>query len=238
MTVPRDFATGTGRAARVLSYSIAELFGEKLRALAERCRPRDLYDVVHLHRRPDLIGRADPVRHALGRKCEHTGIEVPSADTIRSSPFRAEIEEEWENMLGHQLPRPLVPFSAFWSALDEVFRWLEGSSPTTQLPRASVGQVSTLGSTSGDRLMAPEVPSRASSICRRQPPEVEIDYRAAQGRQGPRVVEPYSLRRTADGLLVLFVVNDHGQLRSYRVDHIAGIRPTASTFTPRFRVEF
>ena len=68
--------------------------------------------------------------------------------------------------------------------------------------------------------------------------KVEIDYRAAQGRQGPRVVEPYSLRRTADGLLVLFVVNDHGQLRSYRVDHIAGIRPTASTFTPRFRVEF
>lgn len=54
--------------ARVLSYSIAELFGEKLRALAERCRPRDLYDVVHLHRHPDLIGRADPVRHALERK--------------------------------------------------------------------------------------------------------------------------------------------------------------------------
>jgi predicted nucleotidyltransferase component of viral defense system len=34
------------------------LFGEKLRALAERCRPRDLYDVVHLHRHPDLVGRA------------------------------------------------------------------------------------------------------------------------------------------------------------------------------------
>ena len=107
--------------ARVRSYSIAELFGEKLRALDERCRPRDLYDVVHLHRHPDLIGRADPVRRALERKCEFAGIEVPSADTIRSVPFRTEIEGEWENILGHQMPRPLVPFSAFRSALDGVF---------------------------------------------------------------------------------------------------------------------
>ncbi|MCA1695513.1 MAG: hypothetical protein LC749_12715 [Actinobacteria bacterium] len=33
-------------------------------------------------------------------------------------------------------------------------------------------------------------------------------------------------------------VNDHGQLRSYRVDRIAGIRATTDMFTPRFRVEF
>jgi len=223
---------------RVLSYSIAELFGEKLRALAERCRPRDLYDVVHLHRHPDLIGRAGPVREALERKCEHAGIEVPSADSIRSSPFRTEIETEWENMLGHQLPRPLVPFMAFWETLDDVFSWLNGSATGRQLPRASLGQVSTW-----------EAPRAITSWRQRFPLEllryaganrlkVEIDYRAVQGRQGPRLVEPYSLRRTAEGNLVLFVVNDHGQLRSYRVDHIAAIRPTTFTFTPRFRVEF
>jgi predicted nucleotidyltransferase component of viral defense system len=68
--------------------------------------------------------------------------------------------------------------------------------------------------------------------------KVEIDYRAEQGRSGPRVVEPYSLRRTQDGNLVLFVVNDHDQLRSYRVDRIAGIRPTTTSFTPRYAVEF
>lgn len=223
---------------RVLSYSIAELFGEKLRALAERCRPRDLYDVVHLHRHPDLIGRAEPVRKALQRKCEHARIDVPSADSIRSSPFRNEIETEWENMLGHQLPRPLVPFTAFWESLDDIFRWLFGSAIGRQLPRATLGQVSTW-----------EAPRAISSWRQRFPLEllryagtnrlkVEIDYRAAQGRQGPRLVEPYSLRRTAEGNLVLFVVNDNGQLRSYRVDHIAAIRPTTITFTPRYRVEF
>jgi predicted DNA-binding transcriptional regulator YafY len=66
---------------------------------------------------------------------------------------------------------------------------------------------------------------------------VEINYRPERGRTGPRVVEPYSLRRTQDGNLVLFVVNDRGSLRSYRVDRIIGVRPTTKTFTARFRVE-
>ena len=113
---------------RVLCYSITELFAEKLRTLAERCRPRDLYDVVHMHRHPDLIGRQKPVAAALARKCGHAGINVPTLDTIRSSPFRQEIEAEWENMLGHQIPQPLPPFTGFWSGLDDVFRWLTARS--------------------------------------------------------------------------------------------------------------
>jgi predicted DNA-binding transcriptional regulator YafY len=68
--------------------------------------------------------------------------------------------------------------------------------------------------------------------------KVEVDYRAENGRRGPRRVEPCSLRRTKDRNLVLFVVNDRGQLRSYRVDRIARIRPTAETFTPTYQVEF
>ncbi len=68
--------------------------------------------------------------------------------------------------------------------------------------------------------------------------KVEIDYRPERGRVGARIVEPYSLRRTRDGHIVLFVVNDRGLLRTYRVDRIAGVRATAQTFTPRYRVEF
>jgi predicted nucleotidyltransferase component of viral defense system len=45
----------------VVCYALVELFGEKLRALSERCRPRDLYGVVHMHRHPDLVGRAPTV---------------------------------------------------------------------------------------------------------------------------------------------------------------------------------
>jgi predicted nucleotidyltransferase component of viral defense system len=223
----------------VLCYSIAELFGEKLRALAERCRPRDLYDVVHMHRHPDLIGLARGVRSALERKCAHAGIDVPTVEIIRASPFRAEIESEWENMLGHQLPQPLVPFENFWASLVDVFSWLSGTLQTPTLPRAQYGKLDA----------AWEAPKAITSWRRRVPLEllryaganrvmVEVDYRAERGRQGPRRVEPYSLRRTQDGNLVLFVVNDYGELRSYRVDRIAAIRPTAVPFTPKFRVEF
>jgi predicted nucleotidyltransferase component of viral defense system len=224
----------------VMSYSITELFGEKLRALAQRCRPRDLYDVVHMHRHPDLIGLSGAVRRALQHKCAHAGIGVPTAEFIQSSPFRAEIENEWENMLGHQLPKPLPPFEGFWSTLDDVFSWLAGTLPIRQLPRAQVTKVDTTSW---------EAPKALTSWRRGLPLEliryaganrlkVDVDYRAEQGRQGVRRVEPYSLRQTQDRNLVLFVVNDYGQLRSYRVDRIAGIRPTAVSFTPRFRVEF
>lgn len=223
----------------VLCYSIAELFGEKLRALAERCRPRDLYDVVHMHRHPDLIGLARGVRSALERKCAHAGIDVPTVEIIRSSPFRTEIESEWENMLSHQLPQPLVPFEGFWASLDDVFSWLAGTLRTPTLPRAQYGKLD----------VAWQAPKAITSWRRQVPLEllryaganrvmVDVDYRAERGRQGPRRVEPYSLRHTQDGNLVLFVVNDYGELRSYRVDRIAAIRPTAVQFTPKFRVEF
>ncbi len=39
----------------VRCYSFKELFAEKLRAMGQRGRPRDLYDIVNLFRRNDLI---------------------------------------------------------------------------------------------------------------------------------------------------------------------------------------
>jgi predicted nucleotidyltransferase component of viral defense system len=222
-----------------LCYSLTELFGEKLRALAERCRPRDLYDVVHMHRHPDLVGRSQAVSAVLAQKCAHAGIDVPTVDLIRNSPFREQIEAEWENMLGHQLPKPLPPFADFWNALDDVFAWLAGTLRIPQLPRAELGALDhTWTAPKAITSWRAGVPLELIRYAGSNRLLVDIDYRAETGRQGVRRVEPYSLRRTRDGNLVLFVVNDQARLRSYRVDRIAGIRPTATTFTPRFRVEF
>jgi predicted nucleotidyltransferase component of viral defense system len=224
----------------VACYSLTELAAEKTRALAQRCRPRDLYDVVHMYRHPDLLGQSKRVRDVLAAKCEYVGIPAPDADSIRSSPFADEIESEWENMLGHQLPRPLPPFGGFWRALDPFFGWLAGERPSVTLQRAVVGK----------NIDPDWTPPRAITSWRRGIPletiryaganrlKVEIDYRPEQGRSGPRLVEPYSLRRTLDGNLILFVVNDHGALRSYRVDRIRRVRPTDTPFRPRFVVEF
>lgn len=222
----------------VLSYSLTELFGEKLRALAERCRPRDLYDVVHLHRHPDLAGQSKAVAYVLEHKCVHAGIEVPTLESIYSSPFRDEVEKEWANMLSHQLPAPLAPFSVFWDALEDVFAWLSGSHQIPRLPRAESGNL--------DRTwVAPKAisswrsgfPLQLLRYAAANHLKVDIDYLAANGRSGPRRVEPYSLRRTAEGNRVLFVVNDIGELRSYRVDRIRGIKPSTVTFKPRFQIE-
>ena len=226
-------------AAGVLCYSLVELFGEKIRALAQRCRPRDLYDVVHMRRHPDLLDRAPAVLAVLDEKCAHADVTVPDLAAIHSSPYREEIEREWENMLRHQLPRPLPPFATFWDALDDLFSWLKGERPIPTLPRAELGELDPAWT-------AP----RAMTSWRRGVPleliryaganrlKVEIDYRAESGRWGPRLVEPYSFRRTKDGNLLLFLVNDRGQLRAYRLDRVAGIRPTDQSFRPRFLVEF
>lgn len=78
----------------VRTYTMVELLAEKIRALVERCRPRDLYDVVNIYRHPDLIERPQSVHAALTDKCRHAGIEVPDAAAILASPFRTELDSE------------------------------------------------------------------------------------------------------------------------------------------------
>ena len=228
----------TDHIAEVLCYSLPELLGEKLRALAERCRPRDLYDVVHTHRHPDLIGRAGDVAEILEAKCAHVGIDPPTLETILDTPFRDEIETEWSNMLGHQLPF-LPPFEDFWSQLDNVFAWLSGSRPLPQLtelsPTESVTDWRPARHMTTWRNGSPMELIRFAGANRLM---VTIDYAAKEGRRGSRTVEPYSLRRSRDGNLLLFVVNDRRQLRAYRVDRIREVRIESETFHPRYRVEF
>jgi len=62
----------------ILAYSYEELFAEKVRALAQRLRPRDLYDVIHLHRRMDLSPDQKAVLSVLEKKCVLRGITRPT----------------------------------------------------------------------------------------------------------------------------------------------------------------
>lgn len=223
----------------VACYSIEELMAEKLRALAERCRPRDLYDVVNLHRHPDLAGRSRAVAGLLKKKCEHAGIQVPTIDAIRSSPFAGEVETEWSNMLAHQLPH-LPAFSAFWSELDNIFDWLTAKVPVAILPRLEQ-QPDDDPQWSAPRAMTSwrtSFPLELVRFAGANRLKVELDYLAKQGRSGPRVVEPYSLRRKKNGALLLYVVNDRQQLRSYDVRRIVDARVTNESYVPRFYVEF
>jgi len=221
----------------VTAYSLEELFAEKIRALAERCRPRDLYDVISIHRHSELIGDPALVHDALTRKCEYVGIDLPTTESVLQSPYRQELDQEWANMLAHQLPHLPDP-GEYWAAIEAVFDWLAGT-PAVVLPRAE-------GRQRLDQLWSPP---RSMASWGGRPLDliryaganrlkVELDYRAEMGRWGWRRVEPYALRQTLEGNVVLFVVNDRGELRSYRTDRIGGARVTDEAFVPRYVVEF
>ena len=74
----------------------------------------------------------------LIEKCRTKAVPVPKMEDIGRSPFRAELESEWSNMLAHQLPT-LPPFDHFWTELPKVFAWLEERVPKEALAPVRLG---------------------------------------------------------------------------------------------------
>ncbi len=229
---PYSDRPATGMAAQCYSYS--ELMGEKLRALGERTRPRDLYDVVNLFRFEQIRPAAADVLMVLQRKCAFKGITMPTVATVALA--LDELQVDWAVMLGHQLPA-LPSFESFWSTLPDLFNWLAtGAAPATPaiapigpgevLLRPPVGALRGAGVPASSHL---EIVRFAASnhLC------VNLLYNGSV-----RSIEPYSLRRTGDGHVLLYAIRSNtGELRSYRVDRIQGATVSAQTFTPRFAIE-
>ncbi|MFM8245847.1 MAG: nucleotidyl transferase AbiEii/AbiGii toxin family protein [Burkholderiaceae bacterium] len=228
----------------VLSYSFEEVFAEKMRALAERQRPRDLYDVVHLYRRQDLQPDRAAVRSTLARKCEFKGIPMPTYDALADRPERTAIEVEWEQMLAHQLPT-CPPFGEFWQELPEVFDWLNEtiSAPAfSAVPDAAFGRdtldttwrlppmIQPWGAEAGP--LEPIRFAAANRLC------VQLEYTKVSGERTSPTIEPYSVRRTSAGNLLLFgVTADTGESRSYRLDRVNAAKVTRQAFRPRYAIE-
>ena len=222
----------------VLSYSYEEAFGEKVRALAERTRPRDLYDVINLFRNTGARPVASVILDVLKQKCEFKGISVPVIGDL--SPHKSDLEGAWGHMLGHQLPE-LPPVDAFWNALPEFFSWLlEGVVPATPAAYAVAGGETIIRQRSL-RLPVPLAAQSSMEVIRFAAANhlcVDLDYIDLGGRRATRRIEPYSLRETRDGNIVLHAWNvDKDQHRSYRVDRIQGAQTTGQSFVPRYEIE-
>lgn len=219
----------------VRCYNFEEVFAEKIRALGERCRSRDLYDVINLYRRRDLYVYPDLIAQVLAEKSTAKGIPIPSFASIAASPVRDELESEWRNMLEHQLPM-LPPFEHYWQELANVFAWLEGSlylAPLAAFPMrddtdSAWRPPATIWSWGSGSPLETVRFAAANHLC------VELEY---QGKS--RIIEPYSLRQTRDGHLLLHAIRvDSREHRSYRVDRIARVRVTNQPFSPVYLVEF
>ena len=231
-----------GQGIQVSTYCFEEVFAEKVRALAERLRPRDLYDVVHLYRRKELNPDLPQLMHALREKCAFKKIDVPDFASIQVSPLIAELQVSWAQMLAHQLPE-LPPFDGFWAELPDVFDWLH-----CRVDQPVMAGVAVTADTDTSWRM-PAMASSWRSLGIGAPMEVirfaaanrlciQLDYRKENGERVQPVIEPYSLRRTRDGNYLLYGVKaDTGEDRSYRVDRIAGATVTQRAFAARYLVE-
>jgi len=217
----------------VLAYAYEELFGEKVRALAERTRPRDLFDVINLFRNADARPHASVMLDVLRQKCEFKGITVPVLADLE--PHRGEVQSLWESMLLHQLPA-LPPYESFRDELPGFFEWLAGgAAPIVPAAYANVAGDTVLRQRNL-RLPASGPVQAMIEIIRFAAGNrllVDIDYKGETRR-----IESYSLRQAQAGNIVLhaFDVNKAGH-RSYSINEIKGARVTNVAFVPRYQVE-
>ncbi len=220
----------------VPTYSLDELLAEKTRALYERARPRDLYDVVYILDNPPGLLHFEHTHQLFKRKCTVKALTVP---TIQSLVARAQSDEElrseWANMLAHQLP-DLPEMDTLLARLPELLTWIEQpavlppkmafAAPPVQAGETAVGL-------SGIQYWGGGVPLETIRFAGANRLLVEFMYHGKH-----RLVEPYSLRRAATGNILLYAweLNSH-QIKAFKVTEISGLRSTHTPFTPRFQIE-
>ena len=222
----------------VLTYSLEELVAEKTRALWERTRPRDAYDVLFLLQNDiaDVdLGRA---RDLFALKCRGKGFEPPtSAGLVARVRADEELRSEWTNMLAHQLPQLPEVDGVIERIASGLLEWID--RVVAPLPAQLLPVAATAGDTplpaSGLRFWG-EPSGSAVEIIRfagANRVHVEFEYHAKH-----RVVEPYSLRRARAGNVLLYGWElASGQIKAFDLRKIFNLRVASSSFQPRYSIE-
>jgi predicted nucleotidyltransferase component of viral defense system len=235
-TILHPYPDALPAGAFVLAYSFEELLAEKTRALLERCRPRDLYDVVHLLENAlsdlDLV----EVRRLFAEKCSGKGIAVPSsADVIRIATHDAELRSEWTSMLAHQLPA-LPDLDALLSRLPAVLGWLEAPSrplAETRLPQLAMAAGYAPIVARGIQYWGAGSPLETIRFAATNRLLLDFDYHGERRR-----VEPYSVRQAGTGNVLLAAWElTAGHIKNYKLDDMSGVTATSTAFSPRYQVE-
>ena len=209
-------------------YAFEEIVAEKVRALAQRARPRDLYDVVHFFRNRNLISNTQLVFNTLQKKCSYKGIETPTFKHIEEHEKLEELGPQWVHMLDHQLPH-LPPMESFWSDLEPFFDWLYGELETEKLVGTSSkdGSIFQPGRIKNvydfDAVLQKIQFAAANRVC------VKIIYKGEA-----RTVEPLSFRRAQNGNRLFYgFTRERNAMRSYSLSNIRNVEITNIPFTER-----
>jgi len=230
-------------AAQVFTYSMNELLAEKTRALLERTRPRDLYDVIYILDSPPEVLDLSRAYELFKRKCGVKAIPVPTIQHFATKAHAdEELRSEWANMLMHQLP-DLPEIETLLARLSELLMWIEQPSiaapPRVVAPsppmrpgesRVDLGGIRYWGSGG--------TPIETIRFAGANRLLVEFTYHGKH-----RLVEPYSLRRAGTGNILLNAWEltsqrlTSQQMKSFIVAEISGLKSTHTAFTPRFPIE-
>ena len=73
---------------KVHSYSFKEIFAEKISALAQRARSRDLYDVILLYRNREFLDDKSLLK-SFREKCWYKNIAIPTNLRIYGKPIQS-----------------------------------------------------------------------------------------------------------------------------------------------------
>jgi predicted nucleotidyltransferase component of viral defense system len=221
----------------ILVYSFHELLAEKARALCERTRPRDLYDVVYLlDNRGDTLDLGQ-VRELFKLKCAVKAFAAPGVDEIiRKVQADVELRTEWSNMLAHQLPALpdldilLGRLPGLLDFIDEANMVVEEIQGAAAAPNAGEVPISPVGIQYWN-VGAPLEMIRFAGTNRLM---IEFIYSGKHRR-----AEPYSIRRAqSTGNLLLYAwENASGQVKAFNVAKIGSLRVTEQSFDPRYQVE-
>ncbi len=214
-------------------YAFEEVVAEKIRALAQRARPRDLYDVVHFYRNRQMIDNPKLVYGVLEKKCAFKNMAVPTYRSIEQHEKLDELEPQWANMLAHQLSS-LPPMESFWAELPAFFEWLTGLQPAEKL--------TPLPEKTGETVFQP---GRVSSAFRIEPSLQRIQFAAANrvcvalGYHGKvRTVEPLSFRRSKDGNRLFYgFEREAGHVKAYSLSKIQSVEVTNQPYTAKYPIE-
>ncbi len=220
---------------KVRAYSLNELLAEKTRALYERTRPRDLYDVVFIIDNHREALNLEKVRELLQGKCRAKQISPPTlqqmVDLVTGSD---ELRSEWANMLAHQLPQ-LPPLESRLARIRSVLEWIE------ERPVTPVAALRTVQGRAGEQVVAPAgirywggggslETIRFAGANRLM---IAFNYHGKA-----RVAAPYSLRRPATGNLLLYAQETGvSHVKAFKVDEIVSLSVTDRAFVPHYQVE-
>lgn len=216
-------------------YNFSEVFAEKIRALSERARPRDLYDVIHLYRHAFPGEKPNTIFDVLKKKCEYKSIPLPTMELLAKHPKLHELESEWASMLAHQVP--MLPLKDhFWHELPSMMTWLHGDN--SKLIRTPISPPANEDINSSwqppSMIQAWNLPipleliryAGANLLC------VKVDY---QGEA--HLIEPYDLKKNHDNTLILIAINhDTNELCSLHIKLIQKVQITQISFLPQYLI--